>query len=66
MESDEQLRLLLMLKGMSIRGALFALSVAALVQVLFGFPFLISYPFEYIPKSFDLGRALAMAHLVYL
>lgn len=48
--------LLLMLKGMSIRGVLSALSAAALVQVLFGLPFLISYPFEYLSKAFDLGR----------
>lgn len=48
--------LLLMLKGMSIRGVLSALSAAALVQGLFGFPFLIAYPFEYLSKAFDLGR----------
>ena len=64
MESDEQLRLLLKLKGISIRGVLFALSAAALVQVLVGFPFLMSYPFEYISNAFDLEHALCRNLLV--
>lgn len=47
---------LLMLKAMSIKGVVFALLGAAGVQVLLGFPFLLSHPVEYISRAFDLGR----------
>ncbi|KAI9080348.1 hypothetical protein K1719_037742 [Acacia pycnantha] len=48
--------LLLMLKAMDISGVLFALAGAALVQVLLGLPFLVSYPVAYISGAFNLGR----------
>ncbi|XP_010523948.2 PREDICTED: dol-P-Man:Man(5)GlcNAc(2)-PP-Dol alpha-1,3-mannosyltransferase [Tarenaya hassleriana] len=48
--------LLLLLKAMSIIGVVSALAGAALVQILLGLPFLISYPVAYISKAFDLGR----------
>ncbi|XP_039142450.1 dol-P-Man:Man(5)GlcNAc(2)-PP-Dol alpha-1,3-mannosyltransferase [Dioscorea cayenensis subsp. rotundata] len=48
--------LLLMLKGMSFKGVLSALSCAALVQILLGLPFLLSHPAAYISRAFDLGR----------
>lgn len=48
--------LLLMLKGLSLLDVAVTLSLAALVQVLLGMPFLLSYPLEYMSKAFDLGR----------
>ncbi|KAG5072925.1 hypothetical protein AAZX31_03G193000 [Glycine max] len=48
--------LLLMLKAMDISGVLLALSGAALVQILLGLPFLVSYPVTYISRAFNLGR----------
>lgn len=48
--------LLLMIKGMSITGVISALAGAALVQVLVGLPFLLSYPVAYISRAFNLGR----------
>uniref|UniRef100_A0A0R0F131 dolichyl-P-Man:Man5GlcNAc2-PP-dolichol alpha-1,3-mannosyltransferase n=1 Tax=Glycine max TaxID=3847 RepID=A0A0R0F131_SOYBN len=48
--------LLLMLKAMDISGVLLALSGAALVQILLGLPFLVSYPVAYISRAFNLGR----------
>ncbi|KAL6627344.1 hypothetical protein ACP70R_031070 [Stipagrostis hirtigluma subsp. patula] len=47
---------LLMLKAMSIKGVFFALLGAAVVQVLLGIPFLLTYPVEYISRAFNLGR----------
>eukprot|EP01018_Ginkgo_biloba_P003456 Gb_29491 [translate_table: standard] len=48
--------LLLMLKAMSTRQVFFAFFAAAVLQVLLGFPFLLSYPYEYISRAFNLGR----------
>ncbi|KAK7396878.1 hypothetical protein VNO78_18040 [Psophocarpus tetragonolobus] len=48
--------LLLMLKAMDIGGVLLALAGAALVQILLGLPFLVSYPVAYISRAFNLGR----------
>lgn len=48
--------LLLMLKAMDIGGVLLALAGAALVQILLGFPFLVSHPVAYISGAFNLGR----------
>ncbi|OIW17421.1 hypothetical protein TanjilG_22533 [Lupinus angustifolius] len=48
--------LLLMLKAMDISGVLLALAGAALVQILLGLPFLVSYPVAYISRAFNLGR----------
>ncbi|XP_073001580.1 dol-P-Man:Man(5)GlcNAc(2)-PP-Dol alpha-1,3-mannosyltransferase isoform X1 [Typha latifolia] len=47
---------LLMLKGMSIKGVFLALLGAALLQILLGLPFLLSYPVAYISRAFNLGR----------
>ncbi|XVF72597.1 hypothetical protein PTKIN_Ptkin12aG0133700 [Pterospermum kingtungense] len=47
---------ILMLKGMNISGVISALASAALVQIVLGLPFLISYPIEYISQAFNLGR----------
>ncbi|XP_023640551.1 dol-P-Man:Man(5)GlcNAc(2)-PP-Dol alpha-1,3-mannosyltransferase isoform X2 [Capsella rubella] len=48
--------LLLLLKAMHIVGVVSALAGAALVQILVGLPFLITYPVSYIANAFDLGR----------
>ncbi|KAK4847340.1 hypothetical protein QYF36_000889 [Acer negundo] len=48
--------LLLMLKAMSVGGVLSALSGAALVQILLGLPFIVSYPVSYMSRAFNLGR----------
>ncbi|TKY61792.1 Dol-P-Man:Man(5)GlcNAc(2)-PP-Dol alpha-1,3-mannosyltransferase [Spatholobus suberectus] len=48
--------LLLMLKAMDITGVLLPLAGAALVQILLGLPFLVSYPVAYISRAFNLGR----------
>ncbi|XP_024017707.1 dol-P-Man:Man(5)GlcNAc(2)-PP-Dol alpha-1,3-mannosyltransferase [Morus notabilis] len=48
--------LLLMLKAMDIIGVISALACAALVQILLGLPFIISHPFSYISRAFNLGR----------
>ncbi|XP_074287407.1 dol-P-Man:Man(5)GlcNAc(2)-PP-Dol alpha-1,3-mannosyltransferase isoform X1 [Silene latifolia] len=48
--------LLLMLKAMDISGTIVALGGAATVQIVLGFPFLISYPVAYISRAFNLGR----------
>ncbi|CAL9023911.1 unnamed protein product [Prunus brigantina] len=48
--------LLLMLRAMNIGGVISALSGAALVQILLGIPFILSYPFAYISRAFNLGR----------
>lgn len=47
---------LLMLKGMDIIGVITALAGAALVQILLGLPFLLSYPIAYLSRAFNLGR----------
>ncbi|XP_057522160.1 dol-P-Man:Man(5)GlcNAc(2)-PP-Dol alpha-1,3-mannosyltransferase [Amaranthus tricolor] len=48
--------LLLLLKAMDISGTIVALGGAALVQILLGLPFLVSYPVAYISRAFNLGR----------
>ncbi|KAK2649433.1 hypothetical protein Ddye_016922 [Dipteronia dyeriana] len=48
--------LLLMLKAMNDGGVISALSGAALVQILLGLPFILSYPVSYISRAFNLGR----------
>lgn len=47
---------LLMFKALSVKGILSALLSAALVQVVLGLPFLLSYPMPYISRAFNLGR----------
>ncbi|XP_022153296.1 dol-P-Man:Man(5)GlcNAc(2)-PP-Dol alpha-1,3-mannosyltransferase [Momordica charantia] len=48
--------LLLMLKAMDISGVITALTGAAMVQILFALPFVVSHPFAYISRAFNLGR----------
>ncbi|KAK6260222.1 Glycosyltransferase [Theobroma cacao] len=48
--------LILMLQAMNISGIISALAGAALVQIVLGLPFLVSYPIEYISQAFNLGR----------
>ncbi|EPS59064.1 hypothetical protein M569_15746 [Genlisea aurea] len=48
--------LILMLKAMDIFGVITAGAGAALVQVLLGLPFLLSYPVAYVSRAYDLGR----------
>ncbi|XP_021737313.1 dol-P-Man:Man(5)GlcNAc(2)-PP-Dol alpha-1,3-mannosyltransferase-like [Chenopodium quinoa] len=48
--------LLLLLKAMDISGTIVALGGAGLVQILLGFPFLVSYPVAYLSRAFNLGR----------
>ncbi|KAE8671303.1 Dol-P-Man:Man(5)GlcNAc(2)-PP-Dol alpha-1,3-mannosyltransferase [Hibiscus syriacus] len=47
---------ILMIKAMNISGVISALAGAALVQIVLGLPFLVSYPIEYISRAFNLGR----------
>ncbi|XVE77639.1 hypothetical protein DITRI_Ditri13aG0078800 [Diplodiscus trichospermus] len=47
---------ILMLKAMNISGVISALAGAALVQIVLGLPFLVSYPIEYVSRAFNLGR----------
>ncbi|KAG2697423.1 hypothetical protein I3760_07G105200 [Carya illinoinensis] len=47
---------LLMVKAMDISGVISALAGAALVQILLGLPFILSHPFAYISRAFNLGR----------
>ncbi|XP_043722435.1 dol-P-Man:Man(5)GlcNAc(2)-PP-Dol alpha-1,3-mannosyltransferase isoform X1 [Telopea speciosissima] len=48
--------LVLMLKAMTIKGVISALTGAALVQILLGLPFLLTLPVAYISRAFNLGR----------
>ncbi|XP_062088198.1 dol-P-Man:Man(5)GlcNAc(2)-PP-Dol alpha-1,3-mannosyltransferase isoform X2 [Humulus lupulus] len=43
-------------QAMDITGVISALAGAALVQILLALPFIISYPFSYISRAFNLGR----------
>ncbi|THU59197.1 hypothetical protein C4D60_Mb03t22440 [Musa balbisiana] len=47
---------LLMLKALDVKGVLSVLFGAALVQIILGLPFLLTYPVEYISRAFNLGR----------
>ncbi|KAG6522164.1 hypothetical protein ZIOFF_019301 [Zingiber officinale] len=47
---------LLMLKALDIKGVFSTLFGAALVQIILGLPFLLTYPVEYISRAFNLGR----------
>ncbi|RWW16649.1 hypothetical protein GW17_00019458 [Ensete ventricosum] len=47
---------LLMLKALDVKGVFSALFGAALVQIILGLPFLLTYPVEYISRAFNLGR----------
>ncbi|PKA53371.1 Dol-P-Man:Man(5)GlcNAc(2)-PP-Dol alpha-1,3-mannosyltransferase [Apostasia shenzhenica] len=48
--------LLLMLKALSVKGILYALLLAAFLQILLGLPFLVSNPIAYLTRAFNLGR----------
>ncbi|KZV32360.1 dol-P-Man:Man(5)GlcNAc(2)-PP-Dol alpha-1,3-mannosyltransferase-like [Dorcoceras hygrometricum] len=48
--------LVLLLKAMDIFGVVSALAGAALVQIVLGLPFILSYPVAYISRAFNLGR----------
>ena len=48
--------LLVLLMGTGIHETIICLSICAGLQLLLGFPFLSTYPLEYISRSFDLGR----------
>ncbi|WOL09231.1 dol-P-Man:Man(5)GlcNAc(2)-PP-Dol alpha-1,3-mannosyltransferase [Canna indica] len=47
---------LLMFKALDTKDILSALFAAALVQIILGLPFLLTYPVEYISRAFNLGR----------
>ncbi|CAL9063127.1 unnamed protein product [Musa banksii] len=47
---------LLMLKALDVKGVFSVLFGAALVQIILGLPFLLTYPVEYISRAFNLGR----------
>ncbi|KAG0570339.1 hypothetical protein KC19_6G155100 [Ceratodon purpureus] len=48
--------LLLLLKSLTVWGVLTSLGCAAILQVLVGMPFLLTYPMEYFSRAFNLGR----------
>lgn len=48
--------LLILLKATSLLRVFLALSCAAILQLLVGFPFLLHYPWAYLSRSFNLGR----------
>ncbi|XP_057782355.1 dol-P-Man:Man(5)GlcNAc(2)-PP-Dol alpha-1,3-mannosyltransferase [Salvia miltiorrhiza] len=48
--------LLLLLKGMDVFGVISAGAGAAVVQILLGLPFILSYPVAYFSRAFNLGR----------
>lgn len=49
--------LLLLIMGTGILGTIQCLSICAALQLVLGFPFLSTYPVEYISNSFNLGRS---------
>lgn len=48
--------LLVLLLGAGLRETIFCLSLCAFVQLALGYPFLSTYPTEYITKAFELSR----------
>ena len=48
--------LLLYLFALGVKDTFICLSICALIQVLLGLPFLLTYPYEYLQRSFELGR----------
>jgi alpha-1,3-mannosyltransferase len=48
--------LILLLMALGMNETLLCLSICAAVQITVGYPFLSTYPLEYIEKSFELGR----------
>ena len=48
--------LLLLLVACGLQETVFCLSLCALVQLILGYPFLTTFPVEYLSKAFELGR----------
>lgn len=48
--------LLVLLLALGIRESIVCLGICALIQLALGFPFLASYPLQYLNKAFELGR----------
>ncbi len=48
--------LLVLILGTGLSEAIICLSICASVQLVLGYPFLTTYPIEYLKRSFDLGR----------
>lgn len=48
--------LLVLLACCGLHETIFCLSLCAIVQLIVGYPFLSTYPYEYISKAFELGR----------
>ena len=48
--------LLVLLACCGLYETIFCLSLCAVVQLIVGYPFLTTYPYEYISKAFELGR----------
>jgi alpha-1,3-mannosyltransferase len=48
--------LLVLLIGCGFQETFICLSICALLQLILGYPFLSTYPYEYLKNSFDIGR----------
>jgi alpha-1,3-mannosyltransferase len=48
--------LLVLLASCGLHETIFCLSLCAIVQIVAGYPFLSTFPYEYISKAFELGR----------
>lgn len=48
--------LLVLLCGSGLQETFICLSICAIWQVILGFPFLTTFPYEYLKNSFDVGR----------
>lgn len=48
--------LLVLLIATTLQETIICLSICALLQLLLGFPFLITFPKEYLTRSFELNR----------
>lgn len=48
--------LLILLMGTGVKETVWCLSICAGVQLVLGYPFLSTFPIEYLTKSFELGR----------
>lgn len=48
--------LILLLMALGLKETLLCLSICAVLQITVGFPFLSTYPLEYLEKSFEIGR----------
>lgn len=48
--------LLLLLMALDLEETIKCLAICASVQLALGYPFLVTYPLEYLEKSFEFGR----------